>query len=88
MSKSRRGLAGVITALALALTGSVAADAAVATQPVPVAHAACMNAKIGGQSKCIAAGQFCARQYERDYNRYGFTCNNRDANGRYHLRRR
>jgi hypothetical protein len=70
------------TAVAVALTGA-AAPAAVST---PIAHAACTKAKIGGTSKCIAVGQYCARQYERDYRRYGFTCNNRDARGRWHLR--
>ena len=39
-------------------------------------------------TKCIAAGQFCSRRNEGDYRGYGYTCNNRDRNGRWHLRRR
>ncbi|WP_157592466.1 hypothetical protein [Solirubrobacter soli] len=51
----------------------------------PIAHAACKQARIGGQSKCIARGQYCARRYQRDYRRYGFSCSKVDRNGRYHL---
>ena len=40
----------------------------------PVASIACKHARIGGQSKCIARGQYCARRYERDYERYGYHC--------------
>jgi hypothetical protein len=49
------------------------------------AHAACQSARIGGRSRCIAAGQFCARASQRDYRRYGYSCSKRDRNGRYHL---
>jgi hypothetical protein len=73
--------------VALAASAAVALPAA-APAPVvatPTAHAACTQAKIRGKSKCIAAGQFCSRQDERDYNKYGYTCNKRDRNGRWHL---
>lgn len=52
-----------------------------------VQQAACKRATIGGQSKCIAAGQFCARRYQSDYKRNGYSCSKRDANGRYHLKK-
>jgi len=52
----------------------------------PVAHVSCTRAVIGGQSKCIARGQYCARRYQRDYLRYGYSCSNRDSQGRWHLR--
>ena len=71
------------TAVALA-TGGGAAAARAADAP-PLAHVACKQAKIGGQSKCIARGQFCSRSNQSDYRRYGFSCSKRDANGRYHL---
>lgn len=45
-----------------------------------------MSATIGGQHKCIARGQYCARRYQRDYRRYGLSCSNLDYRGRYHLR--
>jgi uncharacterized membrane protein len=71
---------------ALVATALAAAPASAApTSADPVAHIACTNAKIGGQSKCIARGQYCARAHQRDYKRYGFSCSKRDARGRYHL---
>jgi len=75
-----------LTILAVA-AGLLAAAPAAATADGPVAHIACQQARIQGQSKCIARGQFCAHnsRAERDYKRYGFTCSKRDRNGRYHL---
>src|SRR4051794_27160781 len=72
---------------ALAATALATAPAAVAApaKDAPVAHIACMKAEIGGANKCIARGQFCARAYQSDYKRYGFSCSKRDKNGRYHL---
>jgi hypothetical protein len=73
---------GVI-AVMFALSGN--AVAAPAAGHGPVAQIACKKATIGGQSKCIARGQFCARAHARDYRRYGLSCTKRDVNGRYHL---
>jgi uncharacterized membrane protein len=72
---------------ALAATTLATAPAAVAApdSDAPVARIACLKAKIGGQNKCIARGQFCARARQSDYKRYGFSCSKRDKNGRYHL---
>lgn len=75
-------------AAAVVALGAGAAPAAVAGPAAPQAHIACKQARIGGQSKCIAAGQFCARAYQRDYLRYGYSCSKRDRNGHYHLVRR
>jgi hypothetical protein len=72
-----------LIAVMFAMSGS--AVAAPAGGHWPVAHIACKQATIGGQSKCIARGQFCARAYARDYRRYGLSCTKRDVNGRYHL---
>ena len=81
----RRRLAGTLAAAALivGIPGLGTANAQHGTSPV--AQAACVHAKIGGQRKCIARGQYCARRYERDYERYGFTCSKRDRRGRWHL---
>jgi hypothetical protein len=79
-------VAVVVAALGAGAAGAVAP--AGASGGGPAAVVACTKAKIGGQSKCIAAGQYCAKRYERDYRRYGFTCNKKDARGRWHLRRR
>lgn len=82
-----RKLATIAAAAAIAI-GAGTTPAAVAAPSGPQAQIACKNARIGGQSKCIAAGQFCARAYQRDYLRYGYSCSKRDRNGRYHLVRR
>ncbi|MCW3002743.1 MAG: hypothetical protein JWQ20_2041 [Conexibacter sp.] len=76
-------LAGSLLAVAVPLP--LAAQAAQA--PGPTAHVACTQARIAGQSKCIGRGQFCAHNARamKDYARYGFHCNKRDANGRWHL---
>jgi hypothetical protein len=70
--------------VAVGLVGVLPAAAAPA-QPSPIANAACTRATIGGQSKCIARGQFCAVRYERDYRRYGLSCSKYDRNGAAHL---
>jgi uncharacterized membrane protein len=72
--------AAIVAALAL-----IAAAPAASPASAPVAHSSCTNARIDGQSKCIARGQFCKRSAQRDYRRYGFSCSKRDRNGRYHL---
>jgi hypothetical protein len=33
-----------------------------------------VDAVIGGEHKCLHAGEFCSSSYESDYERYGFTC--------------
>lgn len=33
-----------------------------------------VDAIIGGDHKCLRAGEFCSHQYESDYEKYGFTC--------------
>jgi curli biogenesis system outer membrane secretion channel CsgG len=81
--KTRR-IAAVVAALALA--GAAPTAGVQASTSGPTAYAACTKAKIGGASKCIARGQYCARSHQRDYKRYGFSCSKRDYNGRYHLR--
>jgi hypothetical protein len=43
----------------------------------PVARVACtrdVSATIGGKHKCLGPGEYCARRYERQYERYGFEC--------------
>ncbi|MGX6448129.1 hypothetical protein ACVU7I_08710 [Patulibacter sp. S7RM1-6] len=44
-------------------------------------------ATIGGRSKCLRAGQYCAHGSDRQYRRYGFRCVSRDRRGSYHLTR-
>jgi curli biogenesis system outer membrane secretion channel CsgG len=79
-----RRISSIVVALALAAAAPAASTAATGPAGATV-HAACQSATIGGQHKCIARGQFCARSHQRDYKRYGFSCSKRDRNGRYHL---
>jgi hypothetical protein len=51
----------------------------------PRATIACVHGIIGGKGKCLQRGEYCARRYERQYERYGFTCSKRDRRGRWHL---
>jgi hypothetical protein len=82
MARIKPWLAPVAAVAALA----IGAPQGMAALAQPVARAACIHAVIGGQSKCIARGQYCARRYQRQYLRYGLSCSRLDANGRYHLR--
>jgi hypothetical protein len=73
----RRRLSTYLAIASLALGGAAAAGATTQAAPASLdqpAASACKSARIGGRHKCIAAGQFCAKRYERDYRRYGYTC--------------
>jgi hypothetical protein len=74
-------LAGSLLALVIPAAGAAAAGNG------PTAHIACKQARIEGQSKCIARGQFCRHtaRAEKDYERYGLRCAKRDARGNWHL---
>jgi hypothetical protein len=70
--KMRGGLAVAFVSAALALPAAGSA--------APVAFVACTRdtpATIGGQHKCLGAGEYCATRYERQYERYGFICSTR-----------
>jgi hypothetical protein len=88
----KKRLIGLALAGAVAgLPGAAPATAASATaEPVlAVAAKACSSgwthAVINGSHKCLRRGQFCARSAKRQYRRYGFRCNSRDARGNWHL---
>lgn len=69
---------------ALAIGGGVPMVAP-AAQPRSAVAASCVYGTIGGHRKCLRRGEYCARRYERQYERYGFTCSKRDRRGRWHL---
>lgn len=76
-------LGGTAVATAGAPAQSPASSAAIA----PSCSSSSVSAVIGGRRKCLHSGEYCARRYERQYRRYGFTCKiARD--GRYRLYRR
>lgn len=77
-----------VPAAACALGVSLVAPALVSAHGVRAtgaARIACGSGSVagvvGGERKCLRAGEFCAARHEADYRRYGFTC----AGG--HLRR-
>jgi hypothetical protein len=72
----------LVLAAALSLAG---AAPVVASARGPDAHAACTHATIDGKSKCIARGQFCKHSVASQYRKYGYKCNKKDRNGRWHL---
>jgi len=69
----RRLLLTAIAALAIATPGGAMAHSATASK---VCHRG-VPAQIGGQSKCLQAGEYCATRYERQYERHGFECSTR-----------
>lgn len=86
----KRRLALLLVAGALGgLPAAAAAPAQPATSPQAVSAKTCSSgwkhAVIGGSHKCLRRGQLCARRYKRQYRRYGFRCNRRDADGRWRL---
>lgn len=78
------GLALAVVTLALG-TNAAAPVAGPLGLGTPTADAACKNAKVGGQTKCLGRGQFCAPRNQRDYRRAGFRCAP-DGKGRNRLR--
>jgi hypothetical protein len=69
-NKVKRSGAVLFVIAALALPASVSAS--------PTAHVSCSShytsATIGGSHKCLHAGEYCARRYERQYERYSYEC--------------
>ena len=65
--------AGFAVALAL---GGAHADGVASPQRASACSSGYVDAIIGGEHKCLHAGEFCAVQYEADYERYGFSCLN------------
>jgi hypothetical protein len=59
------------------VAASILLTSAPATAQTP-AHATCsggyISAIIGGQAKCLRAGEYCSAGDESDYEHYGFTC--------------
>ena len=75
----------LILAAAVSLAGAAPVVAAEASASGPSARAACTHARIDGKSKCIARGQFCKHSVASQYRKYGYKCNHKDRNGRWHL---
>jgi hypothetical protein len=74
----RRRFALLLVALALIAWPAAAAAQPSASPPQAVAAKSCSagykHAVIGGQHKCLRAGQFCTHSYDTQYRRYGYRC--------------
>ncbi len=71
---------GITPTAALATVALVFALGGAPSSAQPVARVACTRdtpAVIGGAHKCLGAGEYCAKRYERQYERYGFECSGR-----------
>jgi hypothetical protein len=79
----------VLLATVVAAFGAATANAHPFAAPAAIARACSVgytHAVIGGAEKCLRAGEFCARRYDRQYQHYGFRCIRYYANvGRYRL---
>ena len=82
----------LVAALAAAAIGGLPATAPARSSDAPHAviaktcWAGYKHAVLGRDHKCLRAGQYCAKRYERKYRRKGFTC--RWYKGVYRLRYR
>ena len=90
MALTWRRIAIGLATLVAALAAGTASPAASSPQTAPVAvaktcSAGFEHAVIGGQQKCLRAGEYCAHRYDRQYRRYGYRCIRRDSRGSYHL---
>jgi hypothetical protein len=67
-----------VALLALAVPASGSAQGVGSSDRVPpIGRIACLRdvpAVIHGKHKCLGAGEYCSRAYEREYERYGFVC--------------
>lgn len=84
----RRSLAA-LAALCLAAAAPAAAPVTGSLAPPAAIAKSCgggyTHAVIKGAHKCLRRGQYCARDADRQYHRYGYHCHKRDRNGDYHL---
>ncbi|MEA2472321.1 MAG: hypothetical protein QOE06_236 [Thermoleophilaceae bacterium] len=88
MTRIRTRAVGLLAALALTVAAPAAGGLASASPPIAAAKSCSggyTHAVIGGQQKCLRRGQFCTHGKAGQYTKYGFHCNKRDKNGRYHL---
>jgi hypothetical protein len=83
----RRHLAVAGAVLGFAFVGVLPASGQATRQAIAAktCSASYVHGVIGGSQKCLRRGEFCAHAYARQYRRYGFSCNKRDAGGRYRL---
>jgi hypothetical protein len=88
----KRQLAVLLAAAAAAFGAAGVAPAINAAGPAPAGAApSCSSSYVSASlpwgRKCLRAGQFCKRDEDRYYHRFGFHCHSssRDSRGNYHL---
>lgn len=69
------GGAGSQIALASVSTPLSASSYSMAAPPAQKCAGNFVSGSIGGQSKCLSAGQQCQQANAKDYTQYGFACN-------------
>lgn len=73
----RKWVVGILAALGVAFAPAYSTAASQSGYPGAVAAKTCrgyVKATIGGQTKCLRRGEYCAKAYKTQYRRYGFTC--------------
>jgi hypothetical protein len=70
----RRLVVAAVVALGLASAAPAAAPAARPALAAKSCSSRFVHAVIGGQEKCLHAGEFCAARYRSQHPRYGFRC--------------
>jgi len=81
----RKWIVGAVAALGVAFAPaatSLADTHRPPAAPVAIAAKSCagyVKATIGGETKCLRRGQYCAVAYRKQYRRYGFTCSGSPA---------
>jgi hypothetical protein len=75
----RRRISVALATFVVAFAAGTASSAAPSLHAAPaVAAKTCStgfkHAVIGGQEKCLRAGEFCAHRYDSQYRRYGYRC--------------
>jgi hypothetical protein len=79
----RKWITGALAAASLAIVPASGALASASASPTARAAKSCSNsytkATIGGTTKCLRRGEYCAMAYKSQYRHYGFTCSGSPA---------
>jgi hypothetical protein len=81
----RRACGALAVAAALVVSGAEAVPVVAGSPPQAIVAKHCKRgtpAVIGGASKCLQPGEYCAARHNRQYRHYGFVC----RGGRLHRR--
>jgi hypothetical protein len=78
---NRRRIVGALAALSIGAASLPALGSAHTPTMAPSksCSSSFVRARIGGATKCLHAGEYCAKAYKNQYRRYGFTCSGNPA---------